>query len=77
MQISNSPSILTEICISCRPLGRMLSCCGSLEVNVVDRLMSMLEQHALQLEDLIEERTGQLVVEKHKVEALLHNLLPA
>ena len=48
----------------------------SLQTNVVDFLMTTLEQDAAHLQDIIEERTGQLVVEKAKVESLLHNLLP-
>lgn len=38
--------------------------------------MIMMEKYTYNLEDLVQERTDQLVEEKKKTEALLHRVLP-
>ena len=38
--------------------------------------MKMMEQHAVQLEGKVAERTAELDGEKEKVERLLYNILP-
>ena len=45
-------------------------------INVIDNMITMLEQHAEHLEELVEERTLELGDEKKKVETLLYNILP-
>lgn len=44
--------------------------------NIMDNMMSMMEKYAYNLEELVDERTVQLVEEKKKTEALLHRMLP-
>ncbi|KAI0211265.1 Receptor-type guanylate cyclase Gyc76C [Lamellibrachia satsuma] len=44
--------------------------------NIFDNIMSMMEKYQDNLEDLVAERTGQLVEEKKKTEGLLHRMLP-
>ncbi|XP_078664612.1 atrial natriuretic peptide receptor 1-like [Branchiostoma floridae x Branchiostoma belcheri] len=44
--------------------------------NILDNLLSRMEQYANNLESLVEERTGQYMDEKRKAEDLLHQLLP-
>jgi atrial natriuretic peptide receptor A len=49
---------------------------GGKNVNVIDNMIKMLEQHAEHLEELVAERTHELHEEKKKVETLLYNILP-
>ncbi|KAH9283371.1 Atrial natriuretic peptide receptor 1 [Echinococcus granulosus] len=44
--------------------------------NLLDNLLSRMEQYANNLEDLVAERTDQYLVEKKKVEELLYSILP-
>jgi serine/threonine protein kinase len=48
-----------------------------LKSNVFDNMMIMMEKHNNNLEELVEERTIQLLEEKKKTEHLLHQMLPA
>ena len=45
-------------------------------MNVVDNMLKLLERHNVHLEELVSERTRELVEEQKKVETLLHNILP-
>ena len=47
-----------------------------LKANVFDNMMIMMEKHNNNLEELVEERTLQLLEEKKKTEHLLHQMLP-
>ncbi|CAH1788809.1 unnamed protein product [Owenia fusiformis] len=49
---------------------------GKKGLNIMDNLLNRMEQYANNLESLIEERTGQYLDEKKRVEDLLHRLLP-
>ena len=42
----------------------------------MDNMMEMMEKYQLHLEDLVAERTEQLIGEKKKTEGLLHRMLP-
>ncbi|KAM6217173.1 atrial natriuretic peptide receptor 1 [Rhynchocyon petersi] len=44
--------------------------------NILDNLLSRMEQYANNLEELVEERTQAYLEEKHKAEALLYQILP-
>ena len=44
--------------------------------NIMDNMMEMMEKYALNLEDVVTERTRLLYEEKLKTEDLLHRMLP-
>lgn len=44
--------------------------------NILDNLLSRMEQYANNLEELVEERTQAYLEEKRKAEALLYQILP-
>ena len=44
--------------------------------NILDNLLSRMEQYANNLESLVEERTSDYLEEKRKCEDLLYELLP-
>ena len=48
----------------------------SRRANLVENMITMLEKHSRNLEELVAERTTSLREEKHKVEALLERMLP-
>ena len=50
--------------------------CVGRNVNVIDNMISMLEQHAEHLEELVADRTRELNDEKKKTDTLLYNILP-
>ncbi|XP_035707425.1 guanylate cyclase 32E isoform X2 [Folsomia candida] len=47
-----------------------------LKPNIFDNMLSIMEKYACNLEDLVQERTTQLIQEKTKTDALLHRMLP-
>ena len=47
-----------------------------MKANIMDQMIEMLEKYSNNLEDLVYERTQQLLQEKEKVEALLNRMLP-
>lgn len=44
--------------------------------NLLDNLLTRMEQYANNLEDVVAERTDQYLVEKKRVEDLLYSILP-
>ncbi|KAF6030690.1 hypothetical protein EB796_010989 [Bugula neritina] len=44
--------------------------------SIVDNMLVMMERYQMRLEDLVEEKTSQLQLEKKKTENLLHRMLP-
>lgn len=46
------------------------------EVNIMDNLLSRMEQYANNLESLVEQRTAAFMEEKKKSEELLYQVLP-
>ena len=49
----------------------------SCRINIMDNIMSMMEKYAYNLEEIVEERTQQLVEEKKKTDRLLYRMLPS
>ena len=46
------------------------------KTNIFDNVVYMMEKYADNLEELVIERTGQLIEEKKKTDALLERMLP-
>lgn len=44
--------------------------------SIVDNMMLMMERYQMKLEDLVDEKTEQLMMEKQKTDNLLHRMLP-
>lgn len=44
--------------------------------SIVDNILTIMERYQMRLEDLVDERTAQLMAEKKKTENLLHRMLP-
>ena len=44
--------------------------------NIVDNMIRMMERYTDQLEDIVDERTKQLAIEKAKTDELLYKMLP-
>ena len=54
-----------------------LFCCSlNRKTNIFDNIVYMMEKYADNLEELVMERTGQLIEEKKKTDALLERMLP-
>ena len=49
---------------------------NSREVDIMSSLIEKLEKYANNLEDIVNQRTAELVVEKKKTDALLCRMLP-
>lgn len=45
-------------------------------VNIVDVILQRLEKYATNLEELVDQRTQELVIEKQKSDTLLYRMLP-
>ena len=45
-------------------------------INIMDNMVTMLEKYAGNLEDIVAERTKQLIEEKKKTDVLLYQMLP-
>ncbi len=46
------------------------------KVNIMDNMLKMLEKYANNLEEIVEQRTGELVEEKKRTDTLLYRMLP-
>ena len=46
-------------------------------INIMDNILNMMEKYAFNLEEIVEERTQQLVEEKKKTDRLLYRMLPS
>lgn len=44
--------------------------------NIVDNMLDMMEKYANNLEEIVEQRTSELVEEKKKTDSLLFRMLP-
>lgn len=64
--------------LACRPLACTAAPLGLRESssNILDNLLSRMEQYANNLEELVEERTQAYLEEKRRAEALLYQILP-
>ncbi len=52
------------------------SCDFSDRISIMDNVLEMMEKYASNLEEVVEERTQQLVEEKKKTDRLLYRMLP-
>ena len=61
---------------SIRSLTTLLefACCR--KFDIVDSMLRKLEKYADNLENIVEQRTAELIDEKHKTDMLLHRMLP-
>ena len=48
----------------------------SRDVNIMDNMINLIERHTDNLEELVEDRTKQLLEEKKKTDKLLYKILP-
>lgn len=71
---SENPELRPEISIIRRKLERMRQ--GLHKHNIMDNMMALMEKYSNNLEEIVQERTAQLVDEKKKTEILLHRMLP-
>lgn len=46
-------------------------------ISIMDNILSMMEKYAYNLEEIVEERTQQLMEEKKKTDRLLYRMLPS
>lgn len=46
------------------------------DTDILDNVVALLEKYANHLEDLVEERTNELIEEKKKTDDLLYRMLP-
>lgn len=51
-------------------------CFCSRKPNIFDNMLAMMEKYANNLEEIVDERTDQLIEEKKKTDALLYEMLP-
>ena len=49
---------------------------SSYRINILDNIMKMMDRFAYNLEEVVEERTQQLLEEKKKTDRLLYRMLP-
>ncbi len=45
-------------------------------MNIMDNMLDMMEKYANNLEEIVEQRTSELVDEKKKTDSLLYRMLP-
>jgi len=48
-----------------------------IRIDIIDNILSMMEKYAYNLEEIIEERTQQLIEETKKTDRLLYRMLPS
>ena len=46
-------------------------------ISILDNILAMMEKYAYNLEEIVEERTQQLMEEKKKTDRLLYKMLPS
>lgn len=59
--------------INLTPVAALFGCRNT---DIVDNMLQMMEKYTDQLEELVDERTKQLEIEKAKTEELLYKMLP-
>ena len=61
--------------VMCQTPNQLLLCFLR-QVNIMDNMVHLLEKYATNLEDLVHQRTVELVEEKKKTDSLLGRMLP-
>ena len=76
MQWTDSPSPVVDLKETHRSPTLFSNSRDNESSNILDNLLSRMEQYANNLEALVEERTSDYLEEKRKCEDLLYELLP-
>ena len=55
----------------------LISVCRYREFDIMDSMLQKLEKYADNLENIVQQRTAELIDEKQKTDMLLHRMLPS
>ena len=61
----------------CHLACKLIVCMCESRISILDNILGMMEKYANNLEEIVDERTQQLVEEKKKTDRLLYKMLPS